>query len=588
MTLAIVGRVGSGKTYAAKGMVETALHAGSRVCVVDPTGAWWGLRLAVNGVDAALPVVIFGGEHADVPIAPEDGARLAMLLVENKVGQCVVDVSEMTGGEQTRFLTPFFETLYAKNRAPLTLVLDEADMMAPQQGMPEQMRLKGATNKIIRRGRIKGFKPIMITQRPAVIDKSVLSQIDTLIAMKLTSPQDRKAIEEWVKGNADAGAAKKVLTSLASLKRGEGWYWAPSDDVLERRTFPAITTFDSSRAPDEGEVTPEHQWRALPGLDELRAALAPPLVGLSAHDVSEDGKLRAEIRRLGQEIVRIERESKATIAALYAAGDSQGRVFLRRGVEAGVEAVMAAIKAGMPSTSAIALAEMAKFDALGAFQIILQPDDEAAIKAAGVVDIDVPRIAVSEDAIADLRGGPIQRPGEFTNAPNYSGRPHPHGLSYRRPDAEAAAMTPTARKILDVIHDAFPVSLKFKTAAIRAGASPRSSSWAAHRKAVMDSGEVRLDGDRLTSTTKRQAPRGPLTDPVELFAAKLAASCAAMLRAIAKSRTPLTAPIIAERAGYSPTSSSLGLNLSELVAMELIVKTRGGYEIAPELRRDAG
>ena len=38
--LAIVGTSGSGKTYAAKGLVERLMSGGARVCVVDPLGVW--------------------------------------------------------------------------------------------------------------------------------------------------------------------------------------------------------------------------------------------------------------------------------------------------------------------------------------------------------------------------------------------------------------------------------------------------------------------------------------------------------------------------------------------------------------------
>jgi hypothetical protein len=273
VTTAIVGRTGSGKTFAAKGMVEGFLAAGERVCIVDPTGAWWGLR--ARGAGPALEVIIIGGEHADVPLLADGGERLADLVASGAVPQAVIDISEMTGGEQTRLLTAFFEQLYARNRGPLHLVLDEADVMAPQNPMPDQRRLQGAVNKIVRRGRIKGFRPIMITQRPAVLDKSVLSQIDTLVAMRLTSPQDRKAIEAWVKGSADEEQARPVLASLASLPRGEGWFWAPADGVLERRAFPAIQTYDSSRTPEIGEEVAA-VVSAPAGLDEIRKALAPP------------------------------------------------------------------------------------------------------------------------------------------------------------------------------------------------------------------------------------------------------------------------------------------------------------------------
>lgn len=253
---AIVGATGSGKTFAAKGAVEQLLAEGRRVIIIDPTGAWWGLRAGANGDEAGgFPVIIFGGDHADVEITPdgETGKALALALADRDV-QAIIDISEMTGGEKNRFLTPFLENLYAKNKAALHIVVDEADEVAAQRLADGEQRLFGIFDKIVRRGRIKGFRPLMISQRPAVIHKNVLSQIGTLIAMKLPSPQDRKAIDDWVKGNADADQARAVMKSLPGLARGEGWVWSPADDVLDRMSFPAIRTFDSSRTPEIGEV----------------------------------------------------------------------------------------------------------------------------------------------------------------------------------------------------------------------------------------------------------------------------------------------------------------------------------------------
>ena len=67
---AFVGATGSGKTVAAKGGVERLLDRGQRVTVVDPTGVWWGMRTSADGKSPGYNVVIFGGDHADVPIAP--------------------------------------------------------------------------------------------------------------------------------------------------------------------------------------------------------------------------------------------------------------------------------------------------------------------------------------------------------------------------------------------------------------------------------------------------------------------------------------------------------------------------------------
>ena len=74
--IAIVGTVGSGKTYAAKGFVERLLESGAWVAVVDPLGVWWGLRASADGSAPGYPVIVFGGKHADVPITSDMGVPL--------------------------------------------------------------------------------------------------------------------------------------------------------------------------------------------------------------------------------------------------------------------------------------------------------------------------------------------------------------------------------------------------------------------------------------------------------------------------------------------------------------------------------
>jgi hypothetical protein len=50
------------------------------MCVIDPTGVWWGMRLLADGCTAAYPVVIFGGVHADLDITEGSEARLARII----------------------------------------------------------------------------------------------------------------------------------------------------------------------------------------------------------------------------------------------------------------------------------------------------------------------------------------------------------------------------------------------------------------------------------------------------------------------------------------------------------------------------
>ncbi len=250
---AIVGTSGSGKTYAAKGLVERLMGQGARVCIVDPLGVWWGLRDAPDGAPSGYPVVVFGGARADVALASGMGPALGHLVGTHRIA-CVVDLSELGSSAVRReFMTAFAEALYETNTEPLHLVLDEADLWAPQRAQPDGQELLNRVEEIVRRGRIRGFVPWLITQRPAVLHKDVLSQADILVSMKLTSSQDRDAVGRWIEGQADRAEGRRVLAALPRLHRGEGWVWAPSDGVLAQVAFPRISTLDSSRTPPRVE-----------------------------------------------------------------------------------------------------------------------------------------------------------------------------------------------------------------------------------------------------------------------------------------------------------------------------------------------
>lgn len=297
--MAILGRTGSGKTYAAKGGVETLLREGRRVCIIDPTSSWWGLRSSADGKEPGFPVVVFGGEHADVPITAESGERLAAIIAERNL-PCVVDLSDFGMGERHRFMASFLSTLHRHNRRPLHLVIDEADEAAPQNPLPETRRVLHEVDRLVRRGRVKGFVVTLITQRPAVLHKNVLSQASTLIAMRMMAPQDRSAIEAWVEAHADKKTAATVLDSLPRLQPGEGWIWSPELGLLERVKFPPITTFDSSRTPDEDEVA-EPVAAAAIDLGDLREALGADADAV-AEPIGEDERKKAfeEGREVGR------------------------------------------------------------------------------------------------------------------------------------------------------------------------------------------------------------------------------------------------------------------------------------------------
>jgi hypothetical protein len=304
--IAIVGTAGSGKTYAAKGFVERLLDLSARVAIVDPLGVWWGLRASADDAAPGYPVIVFGGHHADVPISAEMGAALGRLVAAEALA-CVIDLSELgSSAARRRFMAAFSDALYEANQEPLHLVLDEADLWAPQRPLPDQTGLLGHIEEIVRRGRVRGFIPWLITQRPAVVHKDVLSQADILIAMKLTASQDRDAIGGWIEGQADRQEGKRILGDLPRLPRGEGYLWAPGRGLLDRVAFPPIRTFDSSRTPKRGERLATPRTLAEVDLTAITAALA-------AAETSEVGQ---EDRRRRDRLERELTTAKARIEVL--------------------------------------------------------------------------------------------------------------------------------------------------------------------------------------------------------------------------------------------------------------------------------
>jgi hypothetical protein len=254
-TFALLAKRGVGKTHTASVMAEEMLKLGQPIVVYDPTGAWWGLKSSRNGKSPGYPVVVFGGEHADVPLEEHAGDLIASVIVERRI-PAILDASLLRKGARIRFMTDFCETLYHKNREPLHFFVDEAQTIAPQnlKAMPEAARLLGAMEDIVLQGRRRGLGLTIISPRPAVVNTNLRSACEVVIAMQIIGPHDRKAIAEWIDLHGDDQArGREMLAGLSSLKRGEAWLWSPGWlELFQRIHVRQRETFDSSATPTLG------------------------------------------------------------------------------------------------------------------------------------------------------------------------------------------------------------------------------------------------------------------------------------------------------------------------------------------------
>jgi uncharacterized protein len=314
----ILAKRGAGKTYLGRVLAEEFWEAGVPFVAIDPMSAWWGLRSDADGTGPGLPVPIFGGKHGDLPLERTGGAFIADLIIEQRLS-AILDLSDLgSHAAERQFMRDFLDRLYRRNSELIHLLVDEADMFAPQRPQPGDQPLLGTMENIVRRGRPHGIGCTLITQRPAVLNKNVLSQVDGLVAMRITGVNDRKAIDDWVSGHAEPDAAADVKQTLASLQTGEGWVWIPELDVLQQVKVRRLATFDSSatRTRDPERATP----RTLADIDltAIRERMAATIERAKADDPKE---LRAEIRRLRTELgerptEQVEREVRVEVSVL--------------------------------------------------------------------------------------------------------------------------------------------------------------------------------------------------------------------------------------------------------------------------------
>ena len=299
-TAAIIAKRGVGKTYTASVITEELLKAGGHVIAIDPVGVWWGLRASAQGEpEGGLQVLILGGGHGDLPLDPNSGRAVADLIVDERLS-CVLDLSLMMQEEAARFLAPFLERLYQINRAPLHLMVDEADSIAPQvPGRGESVML-AAMDRIVRRGRARGLGVTLITQRPAVLSKNVLTQIELLITLRLTSPNDRKAIDGWIQAQGTEDERRAVMASLATLEVGEAWFWSPAWlGLLKRVRIRQRQTFDSSATPKVGQTLAAPRTLASIDLSALKERFSGALVAAAENDPEQ---LHRRIASLEQQL----------------------------------------------------------------------------------------------------------------------------------------------------------------------------------------------------------------------------------------------------------------------------------------------
>jgi hypothetical protein len=551
--LGFVGTSGSGKTYAAGTAVERLLAAGARVVIVDPLDVWWGLRLSADGKKPSrFGLPIFGGAHGDLPLN-ESAGKLIGETVTTMSESCIVSLKGLgTKEAERRFMLAFLDAAYRKANGSLThWIFDEADLWAPQNtGKGAGPALQALMEQIVRRGRIDGFIPWLITQRPAVISKDVLSQVDGLVVMKLTASQDRDAIGAWVSGQADLDQWRDLKATLPTMEKGHGLVWLPGHGKLATAQFPAKATFDSSRAPKRGEKRTARDLKPL-DLDALKGKLAAVEVEVNANDPAA---LKTRVRALEAELAS-ERRRNETLAG----GPSAEEVAaLRRELAVARRQLEAAPGAGAPSE-----------------------DEEAILRRGFDTGLQAARQAIA----AIQYGYAVPPPDQRLVAPA------PAKVARAKPSPVASDGIPAGcAKPLATIAAVYPSGMTDAQWAVAAGYKRSGGTWGTYKSRLTQAGLVRRDGDRWFMTEAGAdvvgivavlPPPGP--GLVRWWAAKLPGVSRIAEALIAAYPDPIARDELAHRVDMSPSGGSFGTYLSRLAGPGLIDRRDGNVVLTPEV-----
>lgn len=303
-TFGFLGRKRGGKTYGATKMVEGLVAADVQVVVLDTVGKLFGLRLAANGKSRGLDMPIIGGLRGDIPLDPGAGALIADAVVDTGKS-FIIDVAQFSKGARQRFLHAFGEQLWQRKKAqqepqPIHLLIEEAQLVIPQQVWKGQEEMVGIWEEIVRLGGNYGIGVSLLSQRPQSVNKEVLTQVECLVVFQTNGVQEKKVIKEWIVSKGTEGT--DLIEELPSLPRGTAFIWSPQwlEHFGKHMILPKWT-FDSTSTPKVGVRTKRVELKPL-DVAKLKAQMAEVV----AKGVAATGN----VKELKARVVELEKQLK--------------------------------------------------------------------------------------------------------------------------------------------------------------------------------------------------------------------------------------------------------------------------------------
>ena len=231
--------------------------------------------------------------------------------------------------------------LWSEGKIPVTLVCEEAHRYVPRDSSDAFVPARRAIARIAKEGRKYGASLCIVTQRPAEIDPTILSQCNTVFALRMANDRDQEIVQSAI---ADTGSG--LLEFLPALGAREAIAFGDGVTLpvrikfneLDKSCLPRSSTAEFSEkwqtpAGDQDFLTHlVSRWRSSGAAETVQGKITPGKNQNRANATRQAGppegiKERRSIRRQPIEPAPVDRDPAN---ALMPAGEQPGRPSLRK------------------------------------------------------------------------------------------------------------------------------------------------------------------------------------------------------------------------------------------------------------------
>ena len=209
-------------------------------------------KLLARLKDSRYDFMFYPGEYKDEN-SPKDLHNLLLDWIGGDERLAILDLSnvpfevmDITVGLITRFV---YDSMFwgrnepntGRNR-PLLIAYEEAHSYL---GKNETIYARNAAEKIFKEGRKFGLGAVVISQRPSELSETILAQVGTFIALRLTNSSDQSIVKSMAPDNMNS-----LISLLPSLRIGEAVIVGEAINIPTRVRLPLQSPRPDSSDPE--------------------------------------------------------------------------------------------------------------------------------------------------------------------------------------------------------------------------------------------------------------------------------------------------------------------------------------------------